>query len=779
MHYQHSAQEFFMNTSDNRTANILFLDDNEDTRSMVFTILRHKGYEVTLASNAAEALEYLATATPDVIVSDVMMPDMDGFAFLKKLRSQPATSKIPVILLTALGEAEDAVTGLSLGADDYIRKPFVPSELLARIRSKIERPPIPSELIIKDIKTGLLKPKLFGDFIFKELFRSKNNGAEGFLAYLALSEIPILRDRLGTGAESEIWKQIARMLEAGLRPPDTVGWGDDGFLGVLLPDTSETNAFSLLSSLAGNIINHTFTVGNEHLHLTPSFGYSNFRSAQTADELNDQALTALDLATQNLDLQPRRYNHKMGSVAKRKKSGEYSSPKQWFTRMREALILPWQIMLTAIIGGIIPYFIYAWLDSARHDITPLAYLVVTVALIITACLIWLEGFLAMKVAEPPIQPKIPYPPASAIIAAYLPNEAPTILETIDAFLRIEYPAPLQIILAYNTPHELPIENKLRKIAQRDHRFQLLRVVHSTSKAQNVNSALTEVQGEFVGIFDADHHPEPDGFTRAWRWLSHGNDVVQGHCMVRNGGASWISRLVAVEFEAIYAVSHPGRALLHHFGIFGGSNGFWKTNLLRKTRMRGSMLTEDIDSSIRITMAGSRIVSDPRLISRELAPTSLRALWNQRLRWAQGWNQVSVKHLMKALLSKNLSIRQKFGTLWLLGWREIYPWISIQMFPIILYWIVKYGGIDRINWLIPIFVMTTLFTLSVAPGQAFFAFKLSDPEIRKHKQWFFFYLIVGAVFYTEFKNVIARVAQVKELFRERHWKVTPRMVPKKI
>jgi cellulose synthase/poly-beta-1,6-N-acetylglucosamine synthase-like glycosyltransferase/CheY-like chemotaxis protein len=768
-----------MNTSGNGVGNILFVDDNEEIRDLVFRVLRHQGYEVTLASSAAEALKYLTTATPDVIVSDVMMPEMDGFALLKNLRSQPETSKIPVILLTALGEAEDLVTGLSLGADDYIKKPFMPSELLARIRSKIERPPIPSELIIKDIKTGLLKPKLFGDFIFKELFRSKNNGSEGFLAYLALSEIPILRDRLGTGAESEIWKQLARILEAGLRPSDTVGWGNEGFLGLLLPDTSETNAFSLLSSLAGNIVNHTFTIGNEHLRLTPSFGYSNFSSAQTTDELNDQALTALDLATQNLDLQPSRYNRKMGSVAERKKYEEYSSLKKWFTRMQEALILPWQIMLTVIIGGVIPYFIYAWFDSGGHDITPLAYLVVTAALIITACLIWIEGFFAMKVVEPPIEPKSPYPPASAIIAAYLPNEAPTILETVEAFLRIKYPAPLQIILAYNTPQELPIERKLREIAQRDHRLQLFRVVQSTSKAQNVNSALTEVQGEFVGIFDADHHPEPDSFTRAWRWLSHGNDVVQGHCVVRNGNASWISRLVAVEFEAIYAVSHPGRSLLHHFGIFGGSNGFWKTDLLRKTRMHGAMLTEDIDSSIRITTAGSRIVSDPGLISRELAPTSLKALWNQRLRWAQGWNQVSIKHLMNALLSKNLSMRQKFGTLWLLGWREIYPWISIQMFPIILYWVVKFGGVDRINWLIPIFVMTTLFTLSVAPGQVFFAYKLGNPEIRRHKQWFFFYLIVGAFFYTEFKNVISRVAQVKELFRERRWKVTPRTVQNKI
>jgi cellulose synthase/poly-beta-1,6-N-acetylglucosamine synthase-like glycosyltransferase len=469
----------------------------------------------------------------------------------------------------------------------------------------------------------------------------------------------------------------------------------------------------------------------------------------------------------------------MGSVAKRKKSGEHSSFRQWLARVQKALILPWQILLTIIIGGVLPYFIYVWLASIGYDVTSLAYIIITAALVITASLIWLEGFLAMRSAEPPIEPKTPYPQASAIIAAYLPNEAPTILETVEAFLRIDYPAPLQIILAYNTPHELPVEKTLREIAQREPRLILYCVPHSKSKAQNVNQALTIAQGEFAGIFDADHHPEPDGFTRAWRWLSHGTDVVQGHCVVRNGSASWVSRMVAVEFEAIYAVSHPGRSILHNFGIFGGSNGYWKTDLLRKTRMHGFMLTEDIDSSIRIMTAGAKIKSDPKLISRELAPTNLQALWNQRLRWAQGWNQVSIKHLLKALLSKNLSARQKVGALWLLGWREIYPWISLQMFPIILFWIVKYGGVEKINWLIPIFVMTTAFTLSVAPGQAYFAYKLSDPEIRRHKGWFFFYLIVAAVFYTEFKNTIARVAQIKELFKERHWKVTPRTESKKL
>ena len=159
-------------------------------------------------------------------------------------------------------------------------------------------------------------------------------------------------------------------------------------------------------------------------------------------------------------------------------------------------------------------------------------------------------------------------------------------------------------------------------------------------------------------------------------------------------------MVAVEFEAIYAVSHPGRARLYNFGIFGGSNGYWKTELLRQTRLHSFMLTEDIDSSMRITEDGYKIVSDPLLISLELAPLTMDSLWNQRMRWAQGWYQVSTLYFFKALFSRKLSLRQKSGILWLLGWRELYPWLAVQMVPLVTYWVVKYGGLDKLDWLHP-------------------------------------------------------------------------------
>jgi cellulose synthase/poly-beta-1,6-N-acetylglucosamine synthase-like glycosyltransferase len=350
---------------------------------------------------------------------------------------------------------------------------------------------------------------------------------------------------------------------------------------------------------------------------------------------------------------------------------------------------------------------------------------------------------------------------------------------VRAFLKVQYPAPLQIILAYNTPRDMPeIEARLQQIARENPRFVPMRVRTSTSKAQNVNSALPYVTGEFTAVFDADHQPDAESFRRAWRWLSHGADVVQGHCFIRNGSVSWVAKMVAVEFEQIYAVSHPGRARLHGFGIFGGSNGYWRTDLLRELRMHGFMLTEDIDSSMRALVRGRRIISDPYLVSRELAPETMSALTRQRLRWAQGWFQISMKWVIPALRSRHLSLRQKAGMMQLLAWREAYPWVSMQILPLIAYWAVMAGSLARIDWFVPLFVVTTLFTLGTGPGQILFVYKLADPQIRKHASWFWFYLATSTFFYAGLKNAWGRIAHLKEWQGETTWVVTSRGKPKK-
>jgi cellulose synthase/poly-beta-1,6-N-acetylglucosamine synthase-like glycosyltransferase len=191
-----------------------------------------------------------------------------------------------------------------------------------------------------------------------------------------------------------------------------------------------------------------------------------------------------------------------------------------------------------------------------------------------------------------------------------------------------------------------------------------------------------------------------------------------------------------------------------------------------------MMTEDIDSSMRAIIAGYRIASDPLLISRELAPLTLKALWNQRMRWAQGWFQVSLQHFWDGFRSPRLSLQQKLGFLHLLSWLEVYPLLSNQVFPIIAFWSWRYGGLQRLNWLIPFFVLTTLFTLTTGPAQAMMVYFVAIPEIRRRKWWFAIYMVISFFLYANFKNLIASMAQIKHLMRERNWQITPRTAKKR-
>ncbi|ELS00902.1 response regulator containing a CheY-like receiver domain and an HTH DNA-binding domain [Xenococcus sp. PCC 7305] len=118
---------------------ILIVDDDESLRSLLKHSLEQKGYQVKIVASGTEALKSFAENTPDLIVSDVSMPEMDGFEFCRILRSQPSGQLIPFIFLSARSDLEDRIQGHSIGADDYITKPFEIKELIAKIESAIER----------------------------------------------------------------------------------------------------------------------------------------------------------------------------------------------------------------------------------------------------------------------------------------------------------------------------------------------------------------------------------------------------------------------------------------------------------------------------------------------------------------------------------------------------------------------------------------------------------------------------------------------------------------
>lgn len=125
-----------MNTKEPE-AKLLVVDDEPNILELLATSLRFAGFEVVTATNGREALDKAETEAPDLAVLDVMLPDMDGFTVTRKLRSSGRL--FPVLFLTAKDDTEDKVTGLTVGGDDYVTKPFSLDEVVARIRAVLRR----------------------------------------------------------------------------------------------------------------------------------------------------------------------------------------------------------------------------------------------------------------------------------------------------------------------------------------------------------------------------------------------------------------------------------------------------------------------------------------------------------------------------------------------------------------------------------------------------------------------------------------------------------------
>lgn len=136
---------------------LLLIDDDPNLILLVKDYLEFRGYEVVTADNGQEALEVLDQETPDMIICDVMMPQMDGYSLVEHVRKNPRTSWIPVLFLSAKGQSQDRVKGLNTGADVYMVKPFEPEELVAQVESSLKQA---SRLIQRQDKSAESAPKI-------------------------------------------------------------------------------------------------------------------------------------------------------------------------------------------------------------------------------------------------------------------------------------------------------------------------------------------------------------------------------------------------------------------------------------------------------------------------------------------------------------------------------------------------------------------------------------------------------------------------------------------
>ena len=118
---------------------ILVVEDEKDILQLVKLYLEKEGFRVVTAMTGLDCLTQVKTETPDLIVLDLMLPEMDGLDVCKRLRAKTETAMLPIIMLTAKAEESDTVIGLELGADDYVTKPFSPKALTARVKALLRR----------------------------------------------------------------------------------------------------------------------------------------------------------------------------------------------------------------------------------------------------------------------------------------------------------------------------------------------------------------------------------------------------------------------------------------------------------------------------------------------------------------------------------------------------------------------------------------------------------------------------------------------------------------
>ena len=134
---------------------VLVVEDEDNMRSLIKYNLSREDYDVRTARNGQEGLMLVKESRPDLIISDVMMPQMNGIEFCRILREDPDTKGIPFIFLSAKGQLPDKVEGLDTGADDYMTKPFVPKELLEMVKVRIKRVDVYKHIADTDSLTSL------------------------------------------------------------------------------------------------------------------------------------------------------------------------------------------------------------------------------------------------------------------------------------------------------------------------------------------------------------------------------------------------------------------------------------------------------------------------------------------------------------------------------------------------------------------------------------------------------------------------------------------------
>ena len=273
------------------TTKILIVDDDALTMRGLMEALDGCGYSIETANDGVQAVEKVRTAPPDLIILDVVMPKMNGLEVCRIIKST-TESFIPIILVTVKGDVDSKVTGLKLGADDYVAKPFNALELQARVASMLRIKALQDKIVAKrqelealsvtDELTGLLNHRAMQQRLRDEFMRAQRYNEPLAVIMIDVDHFKRINDTLGHLYGDKVLSSLGKILSKSVREFDVVArYGGDEFL-VILPQTHFSGSLAVAERIWRAVCAETVQSPKENIALSISVGVSFFPNKNVA-----------------------------------------------------------------------------------------------------------------------------------------------------------------------------------------------------------------------------------------------------------------------------------------------------------------------------------------------------------------------------------------------------------------------------------------------------------------------------------------------------------------
>lgn len=292
---------------------VLLVDDDVAILKLLENALTMEGYSVYICDDSESAMDFIAVTRPDIVILDIMMPEVDGFELLKKIKTKPELSSMHVIFLSSIKNIDDKIKGISLGADDYITKPFIIAEVVAKIETILKRSNKFKEKLLKDDLTGAYSRHFFKRRLDEEIERYKNEDAVFSIAIIDMDHYKVINEKYGYLAGDIVLKALGAYLIKNTGESGGVfRYGGQQFI-VLLPGIAELEAFSMVDNLRKNFGQRSIPVAATFVSPTFSAGIMQVDERNiTEDQLTGNAYRAMYQAKKQGRNRVVIYNEEMG-----------------------------------------------------------------------------------------------------------------------------------------------------------------------------------------------------------------------------------------------------------------------------------------------------------------------------------------------------------------------------------------------------------------------------------------------------------------------------------